>query len=51
MAKAFLKEHPEALQKIEGLVLEKFGVRRGPVAVPARRSPPRTEAPRVKAVR
>ncbi len=41
-AKAFLKEHPETLQKIEGKVLEKFGVRRGPVAVPAApRSPPR----------
>jgi recombination protein RecA len=32
-AKTFLKEHPAVLQKVEGLVLEKFGVRRGPVAV------------------
>jgi recombination protein RecA len=34
-AKTFLREHPEALQKIEGLVLEKFGIHRAPVAVPA----------------
>ncbi len=32
--KAFLKEHPAVLQKIEGQLLEKFGVRRGPQAVP-----------------
>ena len=33
--KSFLRDHPEILQKIEGKVLDKFGVRRGPVAVPA----------------
>ena len=33
-AKTFLREHPEVLQKIEGLVLEKFGIHRAPVAVP-----------------
>ncbi|HSN14216.1 MAG TPA: recombinase RecA [Anaeromyxobacteraceae bacterium] len=33
--KQFLRDHPEILQKIEGKVLEKFGVRRGPVAVPS----------------
>jgi len=34
-AKAFLKEHPETLARIEAKVLEKFGVRRGPASVPA----------------
>jgi recombination protein RecA len=34
-AKQFLRDHPEILQKIEGRLLEKFGVRRGPVPVPA----------------
>ncbi len=33
-AKGFLKEHPAVLQKIEGQLLQKFGVRRGPQAVP-----------------
>src|SRR6266704_2226948 len=33
--KQFLRDHPEILQKIEGKVLDKFGVHRGPVAVPA----------------
>jgi len=33
-AKAFLREHPEILQQVEGQLFEKFGVRRGPVAVP-----------------
>ncbi len=33
--KAFLREHPEILQQIEGRIFEKFGVRRGPVAVPS----------------
>jgi recombination protein RecA len=33
--KAFLREHPEVLQQIEGRLLEKYGIRRGPVAVPA----------------
>jgi recombination protein RecA len=55
-AKGFLKEHPATLQKIEGLLLQKFGVRRGPQAVP---DEPGDEAgekgeerkPRVKAVK
>ena len=33
-AKGFLREHPAILQKIEGLLLQKFGVRRGPQVVP-----------------
>ena len=33
-AKGFLREHPAILQKIEGQLLQKFGVRRGPQAVP-----------------
>ena len=33
--KAFLREHPEILQQIEGRLFDKFGVRRGPQAVPA----------------
>jgi recombination protein RecA len=33
-AKGFLREHPALLQKIEGLLLQKFGVRRGPQVVP-----------------
>ncbi len=39
-AKAFLREHPEILQQVEGRLFEKFGIRRGPVAVP----PPEAEA-------
>jgi len=51
-AKQFLKEHPEALQQIEGKLLEKFGVRRGPAAVPAEAAEPEErKQPRVKAVR
>jgi recombination protein RecA len=34
-AKAFLREHPEILQQVEGKLLEKYGIRRGPVPVPA----------------
>jgi recombination protein RecA len=34
-AKAFLREHPEILQQVEGKLFEKYGIRRGPVAVPA----------------
>src|SRR5512145_212651 len=34
-AKAFLREHPEILQQVEGHLFEKFGIRRGPVPVPA----------------
>ena len=41
-AKAFLREHPEVLQQVEGKLFE-FGIRRGPVAVP---SPPPTRWPR-----
>jgi recombination protein RecA len=33
--KAFLREHPEILQQIEGRLFEKFGIRRGPVPVPS----------------
>ena len=33
--KAFLREHPEVLQQVEGKLFEKFGIRRGPVAVPS----------------
>ncbi len=52
-AKAFLREHPEILQKIEGKLLEKYGVRRGPVPVPAPPDePPEAEKKaKVKAVR
>jgi recombination protein RecA len=39
-AKTFLREHPEVLQQIEGKLLDKFGVRRGPVPVP---TPPEEE--------
>ena len=38
-SKAFLREHPEILQQVEGRLFEKFGVRRAPVAVP----PPEAE--------
>jgi recombination protein RecA len=34
-AKAFFREHPEILQQIEGKLFDKYGIRRGPVAVPA----------------
>jgi recombination protein RecA len=51
-AKTFLREHPQVLQKIEGLVLEKFGVRRAPVAVPAAEEPAEEgKRPKVKAVK
>ncbi len=43
-AKAFLREHPEILQQVEGRLFEKFGIRRGPVAVPA----PEPEEPEEK---
>jgi len=42
--KQFLRDHPEILQKIEGKVLEKYGVRRGPVAVPSPVEPTEEEA-------
>ncbi|HET8723765.1 MAG TPA: recombinase RecA [Anaeromyxobacteraceae bacterium] len=51
-AKTFLREHPEILQKIEGQVLAKFGVRRGPAAVPAPEEPAEEgKRPKVKAVK
>ncbi|MFT3914097.1 MAG: recombinase RecA [Anaeromyxobacteraceae bacterium] len=34
-SKSFLREHPEVLQQIEGKLFEKFGIKRGPVAVPS----------------
>ncbi len=33
-SKAFLREHPEILQQVEGKLFEKYGIRRGPVPVP-----------------
>jgi recombination protein RecA len=51
-AKTFLREHPQVLQKIEGLVLEKFNIRRAPVAVPAAEEPAdEGKRARVKAVK
>ncbi|HUL59005.1 MAG TPA: recombinase RecA [Anaeromyxobacteraceae bacterium] len=50
--KAFLREHPEVLQKVEGKLLEKYGVRRGPQPVPALPEEPEHEKKgRVKAVK
>jgi recombination protein RecA len=46
--KQFLRDHPEILQKIEGKVLEKFGVRRGPVAVPSPVEPGDEDEPEQK---
>jgi recombination protein RecA len=48
--KTFLREHPEVLQQIEGRLFEKFGVRRGPVAVPAPEEPEEKKA-RAKAAK
>jgi recombination protein RecA len=51
-AKTFLRDHPEVLQKIEGLVLEKFGIHRAPVAVPAPEEPAEDgKRTKVKAIR
>jgi recombination protein RecA len=51
-AKGFLKEHPEVLQQIEGKLLEKFGVKRGPAPVPApEECEPEARKARVKAVK
>ena len=47
-AKAFLREHPEVLQQLEGKLFEKFGIRRGPVAVPAPVEEPPEEKKRAK---
>ncbi|HSM92474.1 MAG TPA: recombinase RecA [Anaeromyxobacteraceae bacterium] len=46
--KQFLRDHPEILQKIEGKVLDKFGVRRGPVAVPNPAEPSEEDEPEAK---
>jgi recombination protein RecA len=50
-AKAFLKEHPEVLAKVESLLYDKFGVKRGPVAPAAEPEEPEEKKPRVKAVK
>ncbi len=50
-AKAFLREHPEILQQVEGRLLDKFGIRRGPVAVPAPEEEPEEKKGRTKAAR
>jgi recombination protein RecA len=49
-AKAFLKEHPETLARIEAQLFEKFGVKRTPV-VPEAAEPAEEKKPRVKAVK
>src|SRR6185295_16210532 len=53
-AKAYLTEHPEVMREVERLLMEKHGVKTGPVAVP--NPPPEAEEPeekrpRVKAVK
>jgi recombination protein RecA len=48
-AKAFFREHPEILQQVEGQLLEKFGVRRGPVPVPAAPEEPEEKKGRSRA--
>ncbi|BDG04059.1 recombinase RecA [Anaeromyxobacter oryzae] len=48
-AKTFLREHPEILQQVEGKLFEKFGIRRGPVAVPPPPEEPPEEKKRAKA--
>ena len=50
-AKTFLREHPAILQKIEGMVLEKFGIHRAPVAVPAEEPADEGKRAKVKAVK
>jgi recombination protein RecA len=50
-AKTFLREHPAILQKIEGMVLEKFGIHRAPVAVPAEEPAEEGKRAKVKAVK
>jgi recombination protein RecA len=49
-AKAFLREHPETLAKVEAQLLEKYGVKRAPAAAPAEEEP-EERRPRVKAVK
>jgi recombination protein RecA len=51
-SKAFLRDHPEILQQIEGKLFEKYGIRRGPVAVPpAAPEEPEEKKGRVKAAK
>ncbi|HET7753157.1 MAG TPA: recombinase RecA [Anaeromyxobacteraceae bacterium] len=50
-AKAFLKEHQDTLGRIEAQLLEKFGVKRAPLAPEAAPEPPEEKKPRVKAVK
>ncbi len=50
-AKSFLRDHPEILQKVEGKLFEKFGVRRGPQAVPEPEEQEHEKKGRVKAVK
>ncbi len=51
-AKAFLREHPEALAQIEAKLFERFGVKKGPAASPEPEEPEAdVKKPRVKAVR
>ncbi|HET6440640.1 MAG TPA: recombinase RecA, partial [Anaeromyxobacter sp.] len=42
-AKGFFKDHPEILQQVEGKLYDKFGIRRGPVAVPTPEEEPAAE--------
>jgi recombination protein RecA len=48
-SKAFLREHPEILQQIEGKLFEKFGIHRGPVPVPAPEEEPEKDERKRKA--
>ncbi len=48
-AKAYLREHPEVLLQVESKLFEKFGIRRGPVAVPDPAEEPAEERRRAKA--
>jgi recombination protein RecA len=51
-AKAFLREHPEALASVEAKLFERFGIQRGPAAAPAPEvEAPEEKRPRVKAVK
>src|SRR5512145_246559 len=50
-AKAFLRDHPEMLAKVEAQLYEKFGVKRGPAPAAAAEEEPEEKKPRVKAVK
>ena len=50
-AKAFLREHPEVMAKVEAQVFEKFGVKRGPAPAAPEAEEPEEKRPRVKAVK